>query len=130
MIVVGYSADRFGRAALQHGIEEARRRDTGLLVVNSTSGESYADPHFAAPEEVHDVEAHLQECGVAFELIQPVGVDTADELLKAMDRPDAELLVIGIRHRNPVGKLLMGSVSQQVLLECPKPVLAVKPDER
>jgi nucleotide-binding universal stress UspA family protein len=129
MIVIGYSADRFGRAALEHGIEEAKRRDTGLLVINSTSGESYSDPHFAAADEVHDVEAHLQDCGVAFELIQPVGVDTADELLKAMDRPEAELLVIGIRHRNPVGKLLMGSVSQQVLLECPKPVLAVKPAE-
>ncbi len=44
-----------------------------------------------------------------------------------MERDDAELLVIGIRHRNPVGKLLLGSVSQQLLLECPKPVLAVKP---
>lgn len=56
-------------------------------------------------------------------------MDTARELLTAMERPDAELLVIGIRHRSPVGKLLMGSVSQQVLLDCPKPVLAVKPDD-
>ena len=79
---------------------------------------------------MHDVERHLTECGVEFELTQPVGVDTAEELLKAMERDDAELLVIGIRHRSPVGKLLLGSVSQQLLLECPKPVLAVKPDER
>ena len=63
-----------------------------------------------------------------FELTQPVGVDAAEELLKAMDGDDAELLVIGIRHRNPVGKLLLGSVSQKLLLECPKPVLAVKPE--
>jgi len=129
VIVVGYSADRFGRAALEHGIEEAKRRNTTLLVINSTTGEAYSDPHFAAPDEVHDVESHLKECGVAFELTQPVGVNTADELLKAMDRPDADLLVIGIRHRNPVGKLLLGSVSQQLLLECQKPVLAVKPAE-
>ncbi|MCV7299057.1 universal stress protein [Mycobacterium barrassiae] len=129
MIVVGYSADPFGRAALEHGIAEARRRNTTLLVINSTSGEAYSDPRFAQSGEVHDVERHLAECGVEFELTQPVGVDTAEELLKAMDRDDAELLVIGIRHRNPVGKLLLGSVSQQVLLECPKPVLAVKPDE-
>ncbi|SEH75807.1 Nucleotide-binding universal stress protein, UspA family [Mycolicibacterium rutilum] len=129
MIVVGYSADPFGRAALEHGIAEARRRDTSLLVINSTSGEAYADPRFAQETEVHDVEKRLDECGVAYELTQPVGVDTARELLTAMERPDAELLVIGIRHRSPVGKLLMGSVSQQVLLDCPKPVLAVKPDD-
>lgn len=129
MIVVGYSADAFGDTALEHGIAEAKLRNTTLWVINSTSGEAYSDPRFAQSGEVHDVERHLAECGVEFELTQPVGVDTAEELLKAMDRDDAELLVIGIRHRSPVGKLLLGSVSQQVLLECPKPVLAVKPDE-
>jgi nucleotide-binding universal stress UspA family protein len=129
MIVIGYSADAFGRAALEHGIAEAKLRGTTLLVINSTSGEAYSDPRFAQSDEVHDVERHLSECGVQFELTQPVGVDTAEELLTAMRLDDAELLVIGIRHRSPVGKLLLGSVSQQLLLECPKPVLAVKPDE-
>jgi nucleotide-binding universal stress UspA family protein len=128
MIVVGYTADRFGNAALDHAIAEAKLRDTNLLVINSTKGDALADPAFAQEGEVHDVEARLNNCGVEFELTQPVGVDTVDELLKAMDRADAELLVIGIRHRSPVGKLLLGSVSQQLLLECPKPVLAVKPD--
>ena len=130
MIVVGYSADPFGRAALEHGIAEAKLRGTTIWVINSSSGESYVDAGFAQGPEIGDVERHLAECGVEFELTQPVGVDTAEELLKAMDRDDAELLVIGIRHRSPVGKLLLGSVSQRVLLECPKPVLAVKPDER
>ncbi|MCT7660141.1 universal stress protein [Mycobacterium deserti] len=127
MIVIGYSADEFGRAALEHGITEAKRRDTGVLVINATSGESYVDKRFAQEREVHDVEDKLTGCGVPFELTQPVGVDAAGELLRAMERPDAELLVIGVRHRNPVGKLLMGSVAQQLLLECPKPILAVKP---
>jgi nucleotide-binding universal stress UspA family protein len=127
MIVIGYSADRFGRAALEHGIAEAKLRNTSLLVINSTSGEAYVDPGFAREDEVHDVERHLQECGVEFELVQPVGVDTAHHLLAAMNRADADLLVIGIRHRSPVGKLLLGSLSQQLLLDCPKPVLAVKP---
>jgi nucleotide-binding universal stress UspA family protein len=75
------------------------------------------------------VQAQLDTSGVPFEWSQPVGVDAATELLSAMQRPNAELLVIGVKHRNPVGKLLLGSVSQQVLLECPKPVLAVKPAE-
>jgi nucleotide-binding universal stress UspA family protein len=129
VIVVGYTTDRFGQAALDHGIAEARLRDTDLVVINSTSGESYSDPDFAQAAQARDVQVRLEASGVAFEFTQPVGVDAAAELLSAMDRPDAELLVIGIKHRNPVGKLLLGSVSQQVLLECPKPVLAVKADE-
>jgi nucleotide-binding universal stress UspA family protein len=129
MIVIGYTADQFGQAALVHGIAEARRRDTDLLVINSTSGDSYSDPAFAQLDRVRDVQAQLTTSGVPFEWSQPVGVDAATELLTAMQRPNAELLVIGVKHRNPVGKLLLGSVSQQVLLECPKPVLAVKPAE-
>jgi len=39
---------------------------------------------------------------------------------------DASRLVIGMRHRTPVGKMLMGSTAQQLLLDCPCPVLAVK----
>jgi nucleotide-binding universal stress UspA family protein len=129
MIVVGYTADEFGKAALDAGIAEARLRDTDLLVINSTKGDSYIDAAFAQPAQVRDVNARLSTCGVPFELSQPVGVFAADALLEAMERPEAELLVIGLKHRNPVGKLLLGSVSQQVLLECPKPVLAIKPDE-
>jgi nucleotide-binding universal stress UspA family protein len=129
MIVVGYSADPFGRAALEHGIAEAKLRGSTLRVVNSTAGDAFVDEHFAQPDEVHTIEDRLANCGVEFELTQPVGVDAAGELLTTMERDDAELLVIGIRHRNPVGKLLLGSVSQQLLLECKKPVLAVKPDE-
>lgn len=129
MIVIGYSADQYGQAALEHGIAEAQLRKTTLLVTNSTTGEALADPRFAQSREIHDAEEQLTRCGVNFELAQTVSVDTAENLLAATDRPDAELLVIGMRHRNPVGKLLLGSISQRVILECAKPVLAVKPDD-
>ncbi|MCV7225130.1 universal stress protein [Mycolicibacterium komossense] len=129
MIVIGYTTDIYGRAALEAGIAEAKLRQTSLLVFNSTQGDSYVDAAFAHKTEVHDLEDVLTACGVPFEIEQPVGVYAADALLTVMDRPDAELLVIGIRHRNPVGKLLLGSASQRLLLECAKPVLAVKPAE-
>ena len=129
MIVVGYTADKFGRAALEHGIAEAKLRQTHMLVINATKGESLSDPRFAQQDEVDDIEGQLEDCGVEFEIRQPVGVDPVDELLAAMEPEDAQLVVVGIRHRNPVGKLLLGSVSQKVLLECPKPVLGVKPRE-
>ena len=43
---------------------------------------------------------------------------------------DAELIVIGMRHRTAVGKFLMGSTAQRILLDAPCPVLAVKADGR
>lgn len=129
MIVVGYTADQFGHTALEHGITEAKLRQSKLLVLNSTAGDSYVDAAFAQQKEVHSLEDRLADCGVEYEIEQPVGKYAADALLEAMDRYDAEMLVIGIRHRNPVGKLLLGSVSQQLILQCPKPVLAVKPEE-
>ena len=38
----------------------------------------------------------------------------------------AALIVIGLRRRSPVGKLLLGSNSQTLLLHADCPVLAVK----
>jgi len=129
MIVIGYSADRYGDAALEQGIAEAGLRGSGLLVVNATRGDALADKRFAQGDQVQDLEQRLAESGVKYEIAQPVGVDVVEELLEVTERADAELLVIGIRHRTPVGKLLLGSVAQQLILRCSKPVLAVKPAE-
>jgi nucleotide-binding universal stress UspA family protein len=37
-----------------------------------------------------------------------------------------DLLVLGARRRSPVGKALMGSVAQTIILEANVPVLVVK----
>jgi nucleotide-binding universal stress UspA family protein len=49
--------------------------------------------------------------------------------IAAADRTDAEFIVIGLRRRSPVGKLLLGSNAQRVLLDASCPVLAVKAEE-
>lgn len=125
MIVVGYAAGAFGRVCLEQGIVEARLRDTELLVISAVSevrGQRIADA-----DEIAAVTDRLIASGLRYRIQQPIGATPAEELLAAMDHPDAEMLVIGMRRRTQVGKLLLGSTSQYLLVSCRKPVLVVKP---
>jgi nucleotide-binding universal stress UspA family protein len=54
------------------------------------------------------------------------GLDPAEDLLKVAEEVSAELIIIGLRRRSPVGKLILGSNAQRILLDAPCPVLAVK----
>ena len=127
-IVVGYIPTPEGQVALEHAIAQARKDDALLVVVNSTRGESVGDPHLLSDEQVDSVEQQLGEAGVEHLLVRPSrGRSAADEVLAAADEHRADLVVIGLRRRTPVGKLILGSNSQRILLEATCPVLAVKP---
>jgi nucleotide-binding universal stress UspA family protein len=127
-VVIGYIPNAYGEAALDAGIEEARRRGTGILVVNASKGDALADPKYVGESAWASLGDRLGELDIPHDVRQTIGPDVADELLDAIRDVDAEAVVIGIRHRTAVGKMLMGSVAQQVLLEAPCPVIAVKPD--
>ena len=58
--------------------------------------------------------------------VEPVRqVDDRDAATLA-DEVGASLLVLGAKRRTPVGKLLLGSMVQRVLLDAQIPVLVVK----
>jgi nucleotide-binding universal stress UspA family protein len=127
-IIVGYVPTAEGVAALDSAIEEAKLRDQRLVVVNSSRGESLVDKRFASHDQWDSVEHRLAGSGVEHELKQLVeGKDAADQILTLAHEINAELIVIGLRRRSPVGKLLMGSQAQTILLQAECPVLAVKP---
>ena len=125
-VVAGYIPDRYGEAALAAGIEEARWRGLRLVVVNATKGDAWVDSHFASQQNVADLEAKLAASDVDYEIRQTDGPDIARQILDVVEDIDATLLVIGIRHRTAVGKMLMGSTAQTLLMDCPCPVLSVK----
>jgi nucleotide-binding universal stress UspA family protein len=126
-IVVGYVPTPEGVAALDSAIDEAQRRGQRLVVVNSSRGEALVDKRFASGAEWESVEQRLASSGVEHELTQLVASkDAADQILRLADELNAELIVIGLRRRTPVGKLILGSQAQTILLEAECPVLAVK----
>jgi len=103
-----------GTAALQAGVAEARRLDTDLLVVSLSLRPLDLS---ALPD---DVKIHVVERKGRDDR------DPVDAVLDEIGLHGAERLVIGVKRRSPVGKALLGSVSQQLLLDSPVPVLAVK----
>ena len=126
-VVVGYVPNQEGEAALSGAVAEARARDGRLLVVNSSRGDALVDERYADDEQVGDLRRRLDSAGVEHELVRSIrGREAHEEILAVAAERRADLVVIGLRRRTPVGKLLMGSTAQRVLLEATCPVLAVK----
>ncbi len=128
-ILVGYVDSPEGRAALTAAVEQARLADAPLIVVTShRGGASLKTPDAREIEQdLDDVRALLADSGVQFDVRALVrGNDVADDLVDLAEETSAKMIVIGLRKRNPVGKLILGSNSQQILLDAPCAVLAVK----
>jgi nucleotide-binding universal stress UspA family protein len=131
-IVVGYVPRSEGRAALRRAAEEARLRRTRLVVVNSARGGGSYDleDNDEHERELAEVQKSLDADGIENEVRQLVrGLDPAEDLIAVAAETGADFIVIGLRRRTPVGKLILGSNAQRILLEAPCPVLAVKAEE-
>ena len=130
-VVVGYVPKPEGEAALQTAIAEAKLRSASLVVVNSQRGGAEFDQDASTQNdrEMNAVRAILDGTGVPYDIRQLVrGFEPAEDLISIAEASQAELIVIGLRRRSPVGKLILGSNAQRILLDAHCPVLAVKAD--
>lgn len=126
-IIVCYIPTAEGTAALDRAITEAQKSQSRLVIINSSRGDAIVDKRYAQAEDISALTERLDREGIEHLVLQPVrGNDAANEVLDAAEKYRAELIVIGLRRRTPVGKLIMGSAAQQILLEAACPVLAVK----
>lgn len=128
-IVVGFIPTNEGRAALQAAAEEAEERKLPLAVVNSNVG-GYrwdAEEGELLEQEFEEIKTKLNAVGIEHTMHALVrGNDPAQDLMAVAHETSATLIVIGLRRRTPVGKLILGSNAQRILLEAECPVLAVK----
>lgn len=130
-IVVGYVPTREGRAALRRAADESMLRRSKLIVINSQRGGWEFDGEEAQrfESELQQIQAQLDEIGLEHEVRQLVrGNEPAEDLIAVAEQEHADFIVIGLRRRTPVGKLILGSNAQRILLDASCPVLAVKAD--
>ncbi len=130
-IVVGFVDTPEGAAALLAAEDEARSRNAQLVVTHSARGGFSPDGEeaVAVKTALHEVTERLAADGVPYQVRNLVrGNDPAEDIVDMVREYDAELIVVGLRSRTPVGKLLLGSEVERVLMLAPCPVLAVKAD--
>ncbi|WP_182111323.1 MULTISPECIES: universal stress protein [unclassified Actinotalea] len=127
-VVVGYVATPEGDAAFDTAVAEAKARGVDLVVVLSERGHRFGGETPDLEAQAADLRTRVADSGVALDVRRTTGGrDVAEDIIDAARSGGAQLIVIGLRRRSPVGKLLLGSNAQRILLDAPCPVLAVKP---
>jgi nucleotide-binding universal stress UspA family protein len=127
-VVLGYVPKPEGEAALAAAISEARLRQANLVVVSAHRAR-HTDPAWEErmSGELAEVQARAESDGISTEVHAPQSeLEPADDLIAIAAEVGADLIVIGLRRRTPVGKLILGSNAQRILLDAHCPVLAVK----
>jgi nucleotide-binding universal stress UspA family protein len=127
-VVVGFIRSPEGQAAVDAAVEEVGRRGGRLVVVHSSKGgDQDAETVIADRDALEVLETRLRGEGIEVVVRDFArGNDPAEDLVDVADSEQAALIVIGLRRRSPVGKLLLGSNAQRILLTADCPVLAVK----
>lgn len=126
-VVVGSVPTKEGRAAIRRATAEAQLRKAPLVIVTTTRRTEDDPDTEALRAVVAESTQALEQDGL--EVVQVEGAsggDVAEDLVAAAGEHDAACIVIGLRRRSPVGKLILGSNAQRILLDATCPVIAVK----
>lgn len=122
-VLVAYNASPQGESALRAATAEAERRRQELSVLVLTPQQDAEVPPSALAHLLDGVPPSVTVAPVAY---RTESEEVADSILDAAKRVKASLVVLGARKHSTVGTFLVGSTTQQVLLDSPAPVLVVK----
>ncbi len=125
-VLISYSAGPLGEAAFDAGIQEALRRGEPMTVLNSPRRGKWIDTDLLDDSGIRELTVRASEQGVEVEFAQPVHDDLVSTIEDFVDTSEYSVLVMGIRRRSQVGKVLLGSTAQRILLQCEIPIVAVK----
>ena len=124
-VIVGYVPTQEGRAALGYAVKECLLRGSPLIVVQSPRRADAEDETFSG--DLESARRDLGAAGLTVDLTTGTdGNEPAEDLIEAATGGPDDLIVIGLRRRTPIGKLILGSNAQRILLDAPCPVIAVK----
>lgn len=126
-------------SATDEAFELARRLGASLLVVSVIDPGSLLMPGGRFRVRVDQVRERREQLAQALvERGRDAGIDVSfliwtgdpgDMIVEAAEAEHADMVLVGSHGRGPVGRFLLGSVSEHVVRNAPCPVLVVRPRE-
>lgn len=120
-IVVAYADTPPGHAALRYAAGLSRTLGEPIVLAAAEhhgaasverAREIIAESGEQAPEDITAADSQLH--------------DPSDRVVQIAQEVDAGQIVLGLRARSAIGKLILGSTAQRILLDATCPVVAVK----
>lgn len=124
-IVVAYADTEPGHAALRAAVQEAVLRRQDIVVTPPVSDFHPTEQDITA--FLAGSEEDLGTTGVQLSVKTSQLHDPADAVIQVAQEVGASAICLGLRHRTAIGKLLLGSTAQRILLDAPCTIIAVKP---
>jgi len=128
-VAVVYAVSPTARIALIEAVEEARRRGEDLAVLHVAGSPDAASDAYrkGISDQVEKIIALTDGANWKLHLRRAASdVEVNDVLLGLIEEIKAGVVVVGARRRSPIGKALLGSTAQSVVLGATSPVVVVK----
>lgn len=125
-VVVAFADTEPGRAALTLALDEGASGGEDVVLVPAVRDAALPSQASVA-DQAPAAHARLVAAGGRVRIGTSTLSDPADAVVQVAQEERARLIVLGLRRRSPVGKVLLGSTAQRILLGATCPVLTVKP---
>ena len=100
---------------------------TAGLYSTELAKQVYKSENIAAINHLKKLQQKLHDCGVVNVSIKVLDGNPADEIIKLAKRESCDLIIMSTHGRSGLKRLLLGSVTDQVLHQANCPVLVVRP---
>lgn len=128
-ILVGYDGTNAAKEALNLAKSNAKKFGASVEVVTSMQKGTESDQKDIEQAErgLDYAKSLLEEDGIECNthlLIR--GLSAGEDLIEFANEHQVDQIIVGVKRRSKVGKLLMGSTAQYVILQAQCPVVTVK----
>ena len=127
-IVVGYKESQISKAILDVAVQHAKAFDATVYIVSSLEG--------GTGQKIEEIDVANGELRYAEEVLKKAGIETATHLLIRSLSPGEDIvefahdkgadeIIVGVNMKSKVGKFILGSTAQHVILNAHCPVVSI-----